>query len=323
MPGHRIHCQCWPRALNVLLAGWIAAALVGCAADPERNTTAAKAHVAKMVSALEAQGDADSLAAAALIGEWVSPARGLELIARAASQAPNRADLAWLNVSLCRVVSDCDPTPLEAHMRAIDPTNGAGWLGPLGRAAERNDGEERVRALGALGRTERFDVYWISSIRQASLAIERLHKWPAPESVVSVIGGMAAVVLPAYQYASRSCKGEALEQSEVLAACRGVARSLMRGDTYLTEMMGIAIGKRVWAADSEEGLRIREEERKQRYRMTAWGKLIPRQTFTNGWAKQYLEFTATVTTEQDLAAAELLRAGVPVDPPTKAADAPT
>ena len=123
---------------------------------------------------------------------------------------------------------------------------------------------------------------------------------------------MAATVLPAYQYASRSCKGEALEQSDVLAVCRGVARSLMRGATYVTEMMGIAIGKRVWAADSEEGLRIREEERKQRYRMTAWGKLIPRQTFTNGWAKQYLEFTATVTTEQDLAAAELLRAGVQI-----------
>ena len=276
-----------------------------------------------MVVALEAQGDADSLAAAALIGVRVSPVRSLDLIARAAAQAPNRADLAWLDVSLCRAVSDCNPTPLEAQLRTIDPTNGAGWLGPLGRAVERNDGEERVRALSSLGRSERFNLYWISSIRQASLAIERLHRWSATESVVSTIGAMAAAALPAYENASQSCKGEALEQSEVLATCRGIARSLMRGDTVVAELMGIAIGKRVWAADSEEGLRIRELERVQRYRMTAREKLVLRQSFTNEWAKRYLEIAATVATEQELAVAELLRAGVPVDPTTDAANTPT
>jgi hypothetical protein len=71
-------------------------------------------------------------------------------------------------------------------------------------------------------------------------------------SEVAIIGYLAALAVPPYQYISTSCKGERLQQPRLTETCRGIARAFQHGDTYLTEMMGVMIAKRVWREESPE-----------------------------------------------------------------------
>jgi hypothetical protein len=89
---------------------------------------------------------------------------------------------------------------------------------------------------------------------------------------------MAAQAIPAYQYASTSCKGERLQQPQVTEICRGVAKALQNGDTYLTEMIGVAIAKRVRHEDSPEWKAAAEERRVYDYRSKLYSKLEQRAT---------------------------------------------
>ncbi len=60
---------------------------------------------------LIAAGDADSLAATAMLSirPEGNPVQRLTLIARAVSKAPDRPDLVWLNLRLCTQVEDLQP----------------------------------------------------------------------------------------------------------------------------------------------------------------------------------------------------------------------
>jgi hypothetical protein len=81
------------------------------------------------ISRLEEKTDADSLAAAGLLRTVDrKPDVAVDLLARATGQAPERADLAWLQIQICQRVSSCNAELLEAQLRVLDPSNGAGWL---------------------------------------------------------------------------------------------------------------------------------------------------------------------------------------------------
>jgi hypothetical protein len=303
------------RSRQLLIFVSLLVLLSGCASEAERKLQEHDTRLATMTAALEAQGDADSLATAALLADWNEGDRSHQFIARAVKLAPERADLAWLHVSLCRKWTGCDDAALEARLHALDPANGAAWFGPLERAAKNGDAADRLRALTALGQSETVNLYWLAIIRMSALAIRRTRQWSESETVVNVIGEMAAAAIPAYQRVSQACKGAALDDADTLAVCRGVARSLMHGDTYLTQFIGVAIGKRVWPVDSAEGESVREFERVQRFRMNEWEKLSIAALATEENARLFLEDAGACSSESDLALAELKRAGEPIDPP--------
>jgi hypothetical protein len=256
--------------------------------------------------------DADSLAAAGLLSLSIDQQNALALIARATEAEPGRADLAWLRAQVCRGITSCDPEPIERRLRELDPSNGAGWLGALARANSSKNDEARDAALAAIGHSDRVDIYWTTLIARLSRATEQTKAMSLPEVEVLVAGLLAAQAIPAYSAASNACKGERLQRAGIVEACRGVAKALQRGDTYITEMIGVAIAKRVWPEESPEWRAAVEARRAYEYRSKFWAALDVRDT---SHADEFLTLCAQNRREQDVLLAQLIAAGKNPNPP--------
>src|ERR1700754_4645413 len=100
--------------LNRFILGVVLAlTIAGCAAPKNTNNPATAAAPGK---------SADTYAAEAL-GTYQlqrDGARSLNLIAAAVQQAPNRADIEYVQVALCRLIEGCGPEPFEARLRKLD-----------------------------------------------------------------------------------------------------------------------------------------------------------------------------------------------------------
>jgi hypothetical protein len=132
------------------------------------------------------------------------------------------------------------------------------------------------------------------------------------ESEVAVIGYLDAQGIPPYLPFSTSCKGERLQQAGMTEICRGVASAMQRGNTYITEMIGVAIAKRVWPEDSAEWKAAAEERRTYDYRVKLYPKLEWR-VITR--PREFLTLCAEDRREQDVFAARLTAAGYDPNPP--------
>jgi len=207
----------------------------------------------------------------------------------------------------------CDPAPIERRLRELDPTNGTGWWAAMARAGATHDSEGTDAAL-AISHSERVDIYWTTLIAHLSRAVANTKKMSLEESEVAVIGNLASQAIPPYQYISTSCKGERLQQPGVTEICRGVAKALQNGDTYITEMTGVAIAKRVWPEDSAEWKAAAEERRVYEYRSKLYSKL-ERRAITH--PEEYLTLCAQNRRETDLFAAQLTAAGYDPNPPAQ------
>lgn len=131
----------------------------------------------RTTTALLAAGDADSLAAAALLGHWPgAPAERLALLSRAIAAAPERGDLIWLNISACTLVESCDPMPLAVQLQRVDPANGAAWFASTGRAGKLSDEAAVRRSLAAIATSASFGIYWNATIVRATNAVLRTKK---------------------------------------------------------------------------------------------------------------------------------------------------
>lgn len=218
---------------------------------------------------LESRHDADALAAASLLRVFHGADESLRLSARASAMAPERADLAWLHIQMCEPDDACDPAPLEKKLQELDPGNSAGWLGELVRASQRGDQAAKSVALAAIGRTERLDLYWTRLIARLSEAVADTGEFPASEAQMQVIGALAARAIPAYRHVSAACIRELPAHDERLTTCRGIARSLLNGDTVITEQVGISLASHVWPEGAPERMRALQAQRafeeQQRY----------------------------------------------------------
>jgi hypothetical protein len=281
-------------------------------AFPETREAQSARQSEQTIAALSSMTDADSLAAAGLLSVAKHRDQALPLIGRAVAAAPMRADLAWLEVQVCNEVAPCDPEAAERRLRELDPYNGSGWLGALARAAVAKNDVARDAALAALGRSDRVDFYYTTLVARLSRAVTRTGRVSSEIAEVWVIGYLAREAIPAYQYVSTACKGERLQNVEVTDTCRAVARSLQRGDTYLTEMIGVAIAKRVWPEDSSEWKAAAEARRVYDYR----SKLFPAQQGEQ-FAKEYLTLCAQNRREQDVFVALLIKDGKNPNPPAE------
>jgi hypothetical protein len=298
------------RGSLILLIALIATA---CVSQDARIAKAQK-HTDQTSAVLAQMTDADSLAAAGLLSIGENQYLSLAFLVRATDAAPDRADLYWLRAMRCSELPHCDPTPIEQHLRELDPMNGAGWWVAMTRAGTTHDSQGMDAALTAISHSERVDIYWTTLIAHLTRAVANTKKMSLQESEVAIIGYLAALAVPPYQYVSTSCKGERLQQPGVTETCRGIARAFQHGDTYLTEMMGVTIAKRVWPEESPEWKAAVEQRRVYEYRSTLFVKLSDR--LTNN-PDEYLTLCGQNRRESDLFAAQLIAAGYDPNPPAK------
>jgi hypothetical protein len=203
------------------------------------------------------------------------------------------------------------------HLRTLDPSNGAGWFNALARANASDNEAEKASVLGALGRTERIDLYWTTLIVHLTRAITDTQEVSSHEALVMVIGVLAAKAIPAYTAVSNLCRGERLKSDKIIEDCRAVALVFERGDTYITELMGIALAKRVWPVDSPEWKAAAEARRVYEYRSGLWNRLALTSLSKRRWAEEYLALCADNRREQDVQRAGLIHRGMAPDPPPK------
>jgi hypothetical protein len=290
----------------------------GCASDGVRQHAANDRKVQRIEQLLIAAGDADSLEAAAMlsIGPTVNPAQRLTLMARAVSEAPDRPDLVWLNLRLCTQVGGCDPEPLEGKLRALDPDNGAAWFDSMDLAGKLNNVVAVRKDLAAIATSRRFDLYWNATIVHVTNAILKTHTMDLPTALVTTIGMASAIAVPAYQTIVNACKGDPLQDLDLLSTCRQVSTVMRAGDTYLTEMIGVAIAKRTWPEGSPEYVDAVSAKRVAHYRMDADGKLSLHLFFYSEYAAKRLQLMMEKKTEQEVTLAEISSAKLNPDPPS-------
>jgi hypothetical protein len=300
---------------NLAGTSWAVAAMaLLCAARADCQTSEqavpdAWASRADTRVALLAAGDADSLEAAALLTpDKPSPER-LQLLLRAAAAAPARPDLAWLALQSCILAEGCDVAPLEARLRALDPGNGAAWMGTLKRSAP---GSAQFNAgLAGVAGSERFDIYWSPLIVHLTEALRRTKRMEDWEAASFAIGIGAAQAVPALSPMVRACKDAAVVRPEDLAACRRLSAVLRHGDTVLIESLGLAVARHVWPASSDEYRQAEDEARVLHYRTSR----LPDWSTSLEGTNHYLALLATHRTEQEAIIADLLASGVNPDPP--------
>src|SRR6478735_8534841 len=247
----------WPR-----IAFTAALFPVACfAASAEPVTVDARTQAGPIIEILSRRAEADSLAAAGLLSAFGHREESLPLLHQASLMAPERADLAWLHLQFCQQDSSCDPEPLETRLRTLDEKNGAGWFGALARASKRGDEEAASAALAAIARSERVDTYWTTLVARLSRQVASTGAVSVLDAASQIIGGLAAIAIPAYATISNSCKG-AGARDDVAQVCRGVSESLLNGDTVITEMVGVHIASQAWPENSPQWKKATEARRK-------------------------------------------------------------
>lgn len=306
------------RSLALVLSGLVFLLCAGCAANGARQAAAYERNIQRTTTALLAAGDADSLAAAALLGDWPKgdPAERLTLISRAVAAAPDRPDLIWLNIGVCIQIESCDPTPLATQLQAVDYANGAAWSVSIGRAGKTNDAAAVRKNLAAISTSARFDTYWNATIVHATDAVRRTKTMDLQLAFTATIGAAAAMTIPPYQSIVNACKGESLNNPDVVATCRQVASVMRCGDTYITEMVGLAIAKRAWPEGSAEYLDAASAKRVARYRMDTAGKIGLHHLGTSQYAAKMLQLMSEHQTEQEVNLAEIMNAKLSPNPPS-------
>jgi len=292
------------------------ALLLGCASAPKTSAGKTELHIKQAVALLVKSTDADSLAVAALLSLESKSDRAWPLIQKAVAKAPDRAELVWLQIEICRNTNHCDSAPLESRLQSLDGGNGFGWTGSLARATASKDDAARLAALEAIGKSKRFNIYWTSLNARLSLAAVKTKALTFLEASRIIAAGLASQVLPAYGQLTASCRGEQLNDAELLSACRGIASALEQGDTYLTEMIGVQIAQTVWPEESPQWQAAAQDRRIYEYTSARWAKV------TGGlaeatMAERYLLLCAQYQREQDIWRAQLIDAGENPDPPAE------
>lgn len=273
------------------------------------------ARLPRLQSELIAQGDPDSLAAGALVAGLISGISSsvLDLAGRAVASAPDRADLALLQLQLCESAPACDPLPLEKHLRVLDPENGITWTYALLRADREQRPADWNAARGGLAQAKRVDLYWNHTVSHLAKAVAGKAGFDADAALTEVIG-IEAALMSALQPISRACQAQELQRPDVLDQCRRIAAALRRGDTTVIEADGSTLALRLWPAGSAERLEVIKERQVLRYRV----ELITRYAtqLNSPQATQALAGLLTqYPTQQTAFRALYLRLGLQPDPP--------
>jgi len=265
---------------------------------------------------LVAQGDPDSLAAGALVAGSISGYSGstsLDLAARAAAGAPDRADLALLQLQLCESTAACDPLPLEQHLRALDPENGIAWTYALLRADREQRPADWEAARGGLAQSKRVDLYWNRTVSHLAKVVAGKAGFDSGAALAGAIG-IESALMTALQPISRACQAPELERPGVLDQCRRIALALRQGDTSLIEADGTSLALRLWPEGSAEHLEVVKERRLLRYRVDLMTRYATQLNSPQA-LKALAELLPQYPSEQTAMRALYVRLGLKPDPP--------
>jgi hypothetical protein len=288
-----------------ILVGVLAFAVWSCGTPQKASQPAAR----------EATSPPDAFAAEALATYQLQRdgARSLTLINEAVRRAPQRADLTYLQISLCRLIDGCPPQSYEAQLRKVDSANAAVWTHALADAQKRHEPAVEAQVLEAIGRGQRFDVYWNSLA--VAVASARIGNGAAADAALNeTVSWLGSTIVPAFQPLTLSCAPGRTGKAVWADRCRRVAEVLMNSDTLIAERIGLALARQV-TADPIELAKLAERERTARYLWRESGKIITSQVERDKFSLELIELMRNVRREQDVHLAVMRWAGRPVMPP--------
>lgn len=263
-------------------------------------------------------GDPDQLAANAL-RTWAvdrDPARALAAIGRAGEIAPQRADIVLLHARLCIEVRGCEPEPIEARLRKLDPPNGTAWLGVLARAQARRDTRAEQQILDAMSRAERFDLYWTTLVSRLT-AVQSKNSTatlPITTALNETTQWLSQLALPAFKPISAACSPDRASDPAAAGRCKRIAEAMQRSDTTLVEGIGLGIAQRLAQPGSGEASQLEQHAATLAYQAQASAAIIQAQVEREKFSAQVLELMKKLRREQDVTSAILRWAGEPLTP---------
>jgi hypothetical protein len=300
--------RCWPVALVLLAA---------CAGSPTQPSTA---------PASAGSGSADELAASALTtwgGDRAKASQALGQIQRAVQSAPQRPELLWLYLHICMDTSGCEPEPIEAQLRKIDPNSGAVWLGPLARAQARKDARTEDQILGMMGKAAHFNVYWTTLVAKLTPPVSRspvaasaaqAAPTPLTNALNATVTYLSRMTTRAFTPVSISCDAQQVREPGRRVRCDRIAQVLQKSDTTLAEGVGLGIAQRVALPNSAASMQIIEKINALSHQNQTSGTIVAAQVEKDKFSDQMLKLMSQLPREQDVSRAILRWAGRPLTP---------
>jgi hypothetical protein len=326
------------RRVQILSLSWLIVASmlsvgIADAASPKAEADNYPAWRAGAARALEARGDARSLATAAALTFVGPPSRSKADTARAAAAAldiavkagelePNDPAMAWLRLKLCSDEPGCDIRDAATTLRWVDADNGAAWLPTLAGALKDRDTVQVDRVLADMAEGTRFDLYGNRATVMMFDALKRIRgQLPANylnsdlARLTEAMGIAGAVVIPSFSPLINACREAAtMERRE---ACLALSKTMQKADAVMAQLVGFAIEKRLMPPDSKEMRLIAERRRLLEWRASSANisdtPLLP--WLRNARARSRLAKMRALPREEDVCIALLKEHGMPLDPP--------
>jgi hypothetical protein len=232
--------------------------------------------------------------------------------------APDRPDLAFLQLQLCESAPDCNAAPLERRLQQLDPENGIGWSYLLVRADRANDGVAWRRARDGLAHSKRVELYLHQIVSRLATAAAGKAGYDFGAAAFALLS-IESAFTPTFDPVSRACSAEDVKEPEVLSQCRRIAAAFQHADTSVLEAYGSTLALRLWPEDSIEGRAIAAERRELRYRAQSMTRYAAKLN-TPQARKTLAVLIAQYPTEQTADRALFVALGLEPDPPVSWTD---
>ncbi len=303
-----------PSSISLLCA----LALAGCAHSGAHGTDADayQTERTREVDVLLAQPTPSNLATAALLavpGDLTNR-HPLELIAQAEALAPERAELAWAHLSICRRLKCEDKEQIEAHLQAIDPDNGFVWAAALEHAQSSGSEDAITAAIARIGASPRMTVYWnqLEVMMVDALATANPSQSLGARGIVA-FGLLAAQAIPPLQPMSKPCRPEQFNLPGRRAACEALVARMEQPRTALTQGLAISMQERWWPPGSPQREVVSTKRRRLDY-------LIAMSSRTRLWRTSRdmairIDAARKTDREEDVELAVIESMGLPPEPP--------
>jgi hypothetical protein len=249
--------------------------------------------------------------------------QALALVKMAAEKEPDRVDIAWLHAQLCLETRGCEPEPLSAILRKLDPDNGTAWLSALARAQKQQDRAAEDQILEALSRSKHFNIYWnrlvsrVALVFSEEIAAAKADKLPDPltRAVNQTVNWMSGIALPSFEPLAESCSVTRMVRGGTSQLCAQIAAALQRSDSYIAEGMGLGIAQRITTPGTDAATKVGERIGTARYQRDTVAQIIETQTQRDKFTNELLQLMTSLPREQDVFLAVMRWAGQPLEPP--------
>lgn len=306
---------------------WVFAALLcaltltGCASKPwhDVDLAAIRAKNDRLIKSLVTQPTPDHLATAAFLavpfGGEAKTELPMELIQRAEVLAPQRPELVWVQLALCKRL-DCDAKMrIEAHLKELDPDNGFVWTPDLERAQASGSDVAVTDAVLRIGSGSRMTLYW--NELEVMLA-DGLTAAEPSESLanrgVEAIGILSAQAIPSLQPMSKACRLEQFDVPGRRTACEAMLKRMEQSSTVLTQGFALSLQERWWPVGTPQREALRKKRRRLDYLMMMSSRI--RWWRMNQDMAVRIDAARRTEREEDVELALVQSFGLPPEPPT-------